>query len=84
MSRDDLLDVEMKFLKLLQCPGIFLEIGKRQVAKVFLQNRAGVEHFLFGKINEDVVGVVGRPEIEALDSTSLQFEVILVALGWKN
>ena len=58
MAGNDLINLEMKLPEFFKCLGIFLEISKREVAKVFLQNRAGVQNLLLGKVNEDIVDVV--------------------------
>jgi len=34
MSRDNLINIQMKALKVLQRPGIFFQIGKSKVAKL--------------------------------------------------
>src|SRR5262245_44513327 len=67
MSRDNLINVQMKRLKFLQRLGKFYKIRRGKVAKMLLKNRAGVKDLLFGEVNKDVVRIVRRPQKKCPD-----------------
>jgi hypothetical protein len=45
--------------------GILGEVDHGEIAELLLQYRTGIQNFFFWKINEDVVGVVGRTQLNA-------------------
>ena len=75
VAGDDGVNVQVQSLELHKRTLVFVDIGKCQIAKMFLEDGAGIEHLFPGKINEDVVWRVRRPQIQGLYVSLLKLEV---------
>lgn len=56
-------------------------IGFGHVSEMLLKDGAGVEHFFFGKVDEDIARRVRRANIKAANTPILKLEITTMYFG---